>query len=69
MNMFNKVAIVSPLDDINTDTPLIAVPPDTEVSIYLHPEIKITDPETRSVPKVSFIDSFIEFNFLYCKRL
>jgi hypothetical protein len=47
-----KVAILSPLDDINTNTPLIAIPPDTEVSIDLHPEIKITDPETRSVPKV-----------------
>jgi hypothetical protein len=49
-----KVAILSPLDDINTNTPLIAIPPDTEVNIDLYPEIKITDPETRSVPKVKF---------------
>jgi hypothetical protein len=47
-----KVAILSPFDDINTNTPLIAIPPDTEVNIDLYPEIKITDPETRSVPKV-----------------
>jgi hypothetical protein len=49
-----KVAILSPLDDINTNTPLISIPPDTEVNIDLYPEIKITDPETRSVPKVKF---------------
>jgi hypothetical protein len=49
-----KVAILSPLDDINTNTPLIAIPPHTEVNIDLYPEIKITDPETRSVPKVKF---------------
>jgi hypothetical protein len=53
-----KVAILSPLDDINTNTPLIAIPPDTEVNIDLYPEIKITDPETRSVPKV-YLTHFI----------
>jgi hypothetical protein len=49
---YYQISITSPIDDINVQIPLIAVPKNTEVFIDVYPEVVVADEDIRTVPKV-----------------